>query len=194
MLPFQFGETYVTDSCDEKCTCNAGGKVDCVNYGCSDGATCKLLLGKRDCIRKYSIYKVCTKQRCSLCKKNNVLTFKSNISDSIILNPGGHLYFRLDLILVKGLSKHTLNTYFSGMKIDPKYVFLHVFFLICPLCPFQNLSIRPKTHSFPLILNVFAPLNDVRAYIALSWKTLLITWFFFHEDDIQLQIQMAPRY
>ena len=33
---------------------------------------------------------------------------------------GGHLYFRLDIILVKGLSKHTLNTYFSGMKIDPK--------------------------------------------------------------------------
>ena len=39
---------------------------------------------------------------------------------------GGHLYFRLDNILVKGLSKHTLNTYFSGMKKDPKYVFLHV--------------------------------------------------------------------
>ena len=33
---------------------------------------------------------------------------------------GGHLYFRLDIILVKGLSKHTLNAYFSGMKIDPK--------------------------------------------------------------------------
>ena len=30
---------------------------------------------------------------------------------------------------------------------------------------------------FP-ILHVFAPLNDVRAYIALSWKTTLITWFF----------------
>ena len=28
---------------------------------------------------------------------------------------GGHLYFNLDIILVKGLSKHTLNTYFSGM-------------------------------------------------------------------------------
>ena len=36
---------------------------------------------------------------------------------------GGHLYFRLDIIRVKGLSKHTLNTYFSGMKIDPKYAF-----------------------------------------------------------------------
>ena len=41
---------------------------------------------------------------------------------------GDHLYFRLDIIRVKGLSKHTLNTYFSGMKIDPKYAFLHAFF------------------------------------------------------------------
>ena len=40
---------------------------------------------------------------------------------------GGDLYFRLDIILVKGLSKHTLKTYFSGMKIDPKYAFLHAF-------------------------------------------------------------------
>ena len=29
------------------------------------------------------------------------------------------IYVRLDIILVKGLSKHTLNMYFSGMKIDP---------------------------------------------------------------------------
>ena len=57
------------------------------------------------------------------------------------LHLGGHLYFRLDIILVKGLSKHTLNTYFSGMKIDPKYMFLYAFFLLCPSCPFQNLSI-----------------------------------------------------
>ena len=46
------------------------------------------------------------------------------------LCPGGHLYLKLDIIRVKGLSKHTLNTYFSGMKIDPKYAFLHAFFLI----------------------------------------------------------------
>ena len=53
-----------------------------------------------------------------------------------------------------------------------------MFFLICPSCPFQNLSIWPKTHPFFPILHVFAPLNDVRAYIALSWKTTLITWIF----------------
>ena len=46
-----------------------------------------------------------------------------------LISPGGHLYFRLDIILVKGLSKHSLNPYFSGTKIDPKYAFLHAFFL-----------------------------------------------------------------
>ena len=54
---------------------------------------------------------------------------EDNITDMIMAR-GGHLYFRLDIILVKGLSKHTLNTYFSGMKIDPKYAFLHAFFLV----------------------------------------------------------------
>ena len=29
---------------------------------------------------------------------------------------------------------------------DPKYAFLHAFFLICLSCSFQNLSIWPKTH------------------------------------------------
>ena len=68
---------------------------------------------------------------------------------SPILGPeGGHLYFRLDIIRVKGLAKHTLNTYFSGMKIAPKYAFLHAFFLIWVSCPFQNLSIWSKTYPF----------------------------------------------
>ena len=41
----------------------------------------------------------------------------------------GYLYFRLDIILVKRLSKHTLSTYFPGMKIDPKHMFFASFFL-----------------------------------------------------------------
>ena len=32
--------------------------------------------------------------------------------------------------LVHGHTKSTLITYFSGMKIDPKYVFLHAFFFM----------------------------------------------------------------
>ena len=64
------------------------------------------------------------------------------------------------------------------MKIDPKYAFLLAFFLIWASCLFKNLSIWPKTYLFFPILHVFAPPNDVRAYIALSWKTTLITWIF----------------
>ena len=37
-----------------------------------------------------------------------------------------------------------------------------------------------QKHTFFLqILHFFSPLNDVRAYIAWSWKTTLIMWFFF---------------
>ena len=46
---------------------------------------------------------------------------------TLLIKPGGHLYFRLDIVLVKGLTKHILDTYFSGMKIHPKYTFLHAF-------------------------------------------------------------------
>ena len=38
--------------------------------------------------------------------------------------------YRLDIILVKGLSKHTLSTYFLGMKVCPKYAFLHAFLFV----------------------------------------------------------------
>ena len=73
--------------------------------------------------------------------------------------------------------KHPNHVFFR-YEIDPKYAFLHAFFLIWLSCPFQNFSIWPKTHFFSPILHVFAPLNDVRAYIAWSWKTTLITWIF----------------
>ena len=61
---------------------------------------------------------------------------------------GGTRMARWGIRLVHGHTKSTLIMYFSGMKIDPKYAFLHAFFLICPSCPSQNLSIWPKTHSF----------------------------------------------
>ena len=61
---------------------------------------------------------------------------------------GGTRMARGGIRLVHGHTKSTLITYFSGMKIDPKYAFLQAFFLICPSCPFQNLSIWPKTHPF----------------------------------------------
>ena len=87
----------------------------------------------------------------------------------------GHLYFRLDIILVKRLAKQTLNTYFSGVKIDPKYAFLHAFFLFCVSCPFQNLSIWPKTYPFFNFARFCTPKQCTRVH-CLVWKTTLITW------------------
>ena len=65
-------------------------------------------------------------------------------------SPGGGATWmaRGGIRLVHGHTKSTLILYFSGLKIDPKYAFLHAFFLICPSCPFQNLSKWPKTHPF----------------------------------------------
>ena len=64
------------------------------------------------------------------------------------LSQGATRMTRGGIRLVHGHTKSTLITYLSGMKIDPKYAFLYAFFLICPSCPFQNLSIWPKTHPF----------------------------------------------
>ena len=61
---------------------------------------------------------------------------------------GGTRMARGGIRLVHGLTKSTLITYFSGMKKDPKYAFLHAFFLICLSCSFQNLSIWPKNTLF----------------------------------------------
>ena len=44
--------------------------------------------------------------------------------------PGDHsVYLKLDIFLVRGLSKHTLSTYFPSMKIDPNYALFACFFL-----------------------------------------------------------------
>ena len=83
--------------------------------------------------------------------RDTVVSLRSHCSngmDRFVGSAGGHLYFRLNVILEKGLSKHTLSTYFPCMKIDTKYAFLHVFFLIFPSCPFTNLWTWSKTHSF----------------------------------------------
>ena len=55
--------------------------------------------------------------------------------------PGATRMARGGIRLVHGSQKSTLITYYSGMKKDPKYAFLHAFFLICLSCSFQNLSL-----------------------------------------------------
>ena len=106
---------------------------------------------------------------------------------------GGHLYFRLDIILVEGLSRHTLNMYFSCMKIDPKYAFLHAFFLIFPLRLFQNLSIWSKTQPFSSFTRFCIPEQCTHIHcLVLKKNNTNYVNFFFYEDDIQHQIQMPP--
>ena len=96
-------------------------------------------------------------------------------ADLWFLALGGHSNGKRGIRLVHAHTKSTLITYFSGMKIDPKYAFLHAFFchVLSKICLYDQ-----KTHLFFPILHVFAPLNDVRAYSAWSWKTTLITWIF----------------
>ena len=121
-----------------------------------------------------------------------LLLFLWNQSETINPGVGGTRMARGGIRLVHGHTKSTLITHFSGMKIDPKYAFLHAFFLICLSCPFQNLSIWPKTHPFFPILHVFTPLKDVRAYSAWSWKQ---PWLreFLDEPDTPLDIRVPPR-
>ena len=65
---------------------------------------------------------------------------------------GDHSNGKRGIRLVHGHTKGTLITYFSGMKIDPTYAFLHAFFLICLSCPFQtSLCDQKHTLFFPIL-------------------------------------------
>ena len=65
-------------------------------------------------------------------------------------------------------------------KTHPKHVFFRYenrpVFLNLSVMSIQKFVNMTKNIPFFPILHVFAPLNDVRTYIALSWKT--ITWIF----------------
>ena len=90
---------------------------------------------------------------------------------------GGTRMAKGGIRLIHGHTKSTLIMHFSGMKIDPKYAFLHAFFLTCPSCPSQNLSIWPKTHSFSNFARFCTPKRCTHVQ-CLVWKTTLITWIF----------------
>ena len=55
------------------------------------------------------------------------LKLKPSLFSPALEPQGANLYFRLDIILVKGLSKHSLSLYFSDMKIDPNTRFCKLF-------------------------------------------------------------------
>ena len=53
----------------------------------------------------------------------------------------------MDIILVKGFSKHTLSTYFRSMKIDPNCA-VYMLFLKFSIMFFSKFVKMTKTHSF----------------------------------------------
>ena len=63
---------------------------------------------------------------------------------------------------------HPKHIFFRYENSYPKYTFLHAFFFNLSVMSFPKFVICPKTYSFFPILHVFAPLNDVRGYIAWS--------------------------
>ena len=64
--------------------------------------------------------------------------------------------------LVHGLTKSTLITYFSGMKKDPKYTFLHAFFLLCLSCSFQYCQYDQKHTLFSNFAHFCTPKRCTR--------------------------------
>ena len=70
------------------------------------------------------------------------------------------------------LLPHTLYTYFSDMKIDPKSVFLHavvvvVFFFLIFCHPFSQIYGHRQKHT-PFPFGRFCTPNDILAYTAWS--------------------------
>ena len=126
------------------------------------------------------------------CQPLNYAQLQATVSSTLMYRlqrlltfPGATRIARGDIRLVHGLTKSTLITYFSGMKIDPKYTFLHAFFLICLSCSFQNLSIWPKTHPFSNFAHFCTPkrctrvqclvLKNNRNYVNF-WTSLIPPW------------------
>ena len=74
---------------------------------------------------------------------------QNQLFDKDFISPGGGaLVFQSGYHPRKRTFKAHPKHIFLGMKIEPKYTFLHAFFLICISCPFQTLSIWPKTYPF----------------------------------------------
>ena len=105
-------------------------------------------------------------------------TRNTNIPACCKSTRGGALVFQAGYHARKMTFKTHPNTYFSGMKIDPKYALVHAFLLICPSYPLKICHYDQKDTLFSQFCTFFVPLNDVRAYIAWSWKMTLITWIF----------------
>ena len=119
-------------------------------------------------VSKYHYWEIGMGPRCTLCSIFGQLP------------RGGHIYFRLAIILVKGLSKHTLNTYFLGMKTDPKYAFLHAISSICPLCPFPKfVNMTKKKTLFSNFARFCTPKRCTRVHCLVLQSNPKCVFYFF---------------
>ena len=93
------------------------------------------------------------------------------------------------------LQSSTLITYYSGMKKDPKYAFLHAFFLIYLSCSFQNClySVYDQKHTlFSNFARFWTPKRCTRVQ-CLVLKNNPNYVIFWTSLIVPLDIWVAPR-
>ena len=79
-------------------------------------------------------------------------------------NPPGGLVFQAVYHPRKRTLKHTLNTYFSGKKIDPKYAFFHAFFLIFRMSFPKCVNLTKNTPFFSIFARFCTPKRCKRVH------------------------------
>ena len=93
-------------------------------------------------------------------------------------SPGGHSNGKRGYQARPWTHKKHPNHVFFKYENRPLIRVFACIFLNLSIMSFPKFVYMPKNTPFFQILHVFAPLNDVRAYSAWSWKTTLITWIF----------------
>ena len=104
--------------------------------------------------------------------------FNLAVTSTRILLPGGHSNGKRGYQARPWTHKKHPNHVFFRHENRPLIRVFACIFLNLPVMSFPKFVYMTKNTPFFPILHVFAPLNDVRAYIAWSWKTTLITWIF----------------
>ncbi|XP_075047174.1 IgGFc-binding protein-like [Mixophyes fleayi] len=66
-ISYTFGESILSQGCNQLCTCQDGGAVVCSDYSCLDTEYCGLQEGKRGCFEKYGT--------CTLSAKGSLISF-----------------------------------------------------------------------------------------------------------------------
>ena len=97
--------------------------------------------------------------------------------------PGGHLNFRLDIILVKGRLNHTLNTYFSGTwKLTLNTCFSFYFLSLMSFPKFVNINNQKHILFFQICTFLHPLWCTCVHWLVLKNNNKLCE--FFYKDDI----------